>query len=200
MKAGTTSGIRLCRPSRTITTTTTRTTTGSSKRTENLRYLLKDFDTNIPTFFGRKFKQFAKQGTSVERRLPSRMLQWLRHLLPQPLHQPDVHGVPNLPSSKTRKVRSFNYLWFTIQFSHFSHVRQCSHIRKMSCAEFYFISRKKHAGVYEKRYSMESFVSVILRMFVYFHYDNQQICSHFLPFPIIPGSQYRWNKTWKKYI
>ena len=68
-------------------------------------------------------------------------------------------------------------------------------------AEYYFISReKKHAGVYEKRYSMESFVSVILRMFVYFHYDNQQICSHFLPFPIIPGSQYRWNKTWKKYI
>ena len=89
---------------------------------------------------------------------------------------------------------------FDIQFSHFSHVRQCFHIRKMSCAEFYFISRKKHAGVYEKRYSMESFVSVILRMFVYFHYDNQQICSHFLPFPIIPGSQYRWNKTWKKYI
>ena len=39
------------------------------------RYLLKDFDTNIPTFFGRKFKQFAKQGTSVERRLRSRMLQ-----------------------------------------------------------------------------------------------------------------------------
>ena len=101
MKAGTTSGIRLCRPSRTITTTTTRTTTGSSKRTENLRYLLKDFDTNIPTFFGRKFKQFAKQGTSVERRLPSRMLQWLRHLLPQHLHQPDVHGVPHLPSSIT---------------------------------------------------------------------------------------------------
>ena len=31
------------------------------------RYLLKDFDTNIPTFFGRKFTQFAKQGTSVER-------------------------------------------------------------------------------------------------------------------------------------
>ena len=28
---------------------------------------------NIPTFFGRKFKQFAKQGTSVERRLRSRM-------------------------------------------------------------------------------------------------------------------------------
>ena len=76
--------------------------TGSSKRTENLRYLFKDFDTNIPTFFGRKFKQFAKQGTSVERRLRSRMLQWLRHLLPQPLYQPDVHGVPHLPSSITR--------------------------------------------------------------------------------------------------
>ena len=99
------------------------------------------------------------------------------------------------------EVRSFNYLWYTIQFSHFSHIRQCSHIRKMSCAEGYFISReKKHAGVYENWYSIESFVSVILRMFVYFHYDNQQICSHFLPFPIIPGSQYRWNKTWKKYI
>ena len=65
---------------------------------------------------------------------------------------------------------------------------------------FILFLEKKHAGVYEKRYSMESFVSVILRMFVYFHYDNQQICSHFLPFPIIPGSQYRWNKTWKKFI
>ena len=29
---------------------------------ENLRYLLKDFDTNKPIFFGRKFKPFTKQG------------------------------------------------------------------------------------------------------------------------------------------
>ena len=29
---------------------------------ENLRYLLKDFDTNRPIFFGRKFKPFATQG------------------------------------------------------------------------------------------------------------------------------------------
>ena len=29
---------------------------------ENLRYLLKDFDTNQPIFFGRKFKPFLKQG------------------------------------------------------------------------------------------------------------------------------------------
>ena len=42
------------------------------------------------------------------------------------------------------EVRSFNYLWYTIQFNHFSHVRQCSHIRKMSCAEFYLISREKN--------------------------------------------------------